>query len=112
MIVWLPVAALTMLVVLTIPAPKTGGQAVLVEVMSIGSAPVEATKLAVFPNELSCDRHLAELENANPLIESRVALTDSRVHYAQALQCFPSKALWNYWRHKHCLDGSAAGECV
>jgi hypothetical protein len=109
MMMSLSVGAATMLVVLLMSPSRTGHPAVLVEVLSMGSAPIEATKLANFQNLLTCDEHLSELEDANPLIESRVALIEHRVHYDQALQCFPSKMLWKYWRHEHCLDG---GECL
>ncbi len=109
MIARLPLAAVMMLVILSVPAPKTGGQAVLVEVLSIGSGPIEATKLAIFQNLLTCNQHVSDLAGSNPLIESRVALVENRVHYDQSLRCFPSKALWTYWRHAHCLDG---GQCA
>jgi len=102
----LPVAAATMLAISTIPGPKTGGQAVLAEVLSVGLLPINATKLAIFPNELSCQKHMSELEQTTPLLESRVALTEYRIHYDQTLRCFPSKTLWTYWLHTHCLEGS------
>jgi hypothetical protein len=93
MVISLPVAAATMLVVLMMPSPKTGCQSVLVEVLSMGSAPIEATKLAIFPDKITCDQHLSDLKDANPLIESRVALIEHHVRNAQALRCFPSRAL-------------------
>jgi hypothetical protein len=109
MIERLPAAAVMTLVVLATPSPKTGCEAVLVEVLSRGGDPIEATKLAIFPSQLACDKHLSDLADASPLIESRAALTERRIHYAQTLRCFPSRALWTYWRRRHCLDG---GTCV
>jgi hypothetical protein len=103
----LPVAAVTMLVLMSVSAGCPGDRAILAEVLSLGPRPVAATLVATFRTWRKCKHHVLALADADPVVQWQAASDRQPMRYTDTLRCFPSRDIWASWLRAKCLDKSA-----